>query len=113
MVLELRQKNSLTIKACLGSEVTGFVTAKIIHPEVQIVNIAVDTKHLRKNIATMLIKTLIEKTKKMDCTKITLEVNYQNKPALTLYYKLGFKFVGERPKFYNNKDTAVLMDLDY
>ncbi len=35
----------------------------------------------------------------------------KNIPAIKLYEKYGFKQVGLRKKYYNNKDNAILMDL--
>ena len=35
-----------------------------------------------------------------------------NEAALGLYEKLGFREVGRRPKYYDGKEDAILMDLD-
>ena len=40
-----------------------------------------------------------------------LEVNATNIPAQKLYEKFGFKVVGLRKKYYNNKDDAIIMTL--
>ena len=42
---------------------------------------------------------------------INLEVNEINFPAINLYKNFGFKIVGKRPKYYDNKYDAILMDL--
>ena len=43
--------------------------------------------------------------------KICLEVNINNFAARSFYYNLGFKEVGIRERYYNNKDDAILMNL--
>ncbi len=40
---------------------------------------------------------------------ITLEVNENNKIAIHLYEKYGFKIIGTRKKYYNNKYNAYIM----
>lgn len=113
IISEIKQQNSIVIKASAEDKIVGFITAKIIPPEVQITNIAIDKKYLRRRIGLELIKILIRKSKKLKCIKATLEVDETNIPAFELYIKTGFKVVGRRPKFYNGKGTAILMDLNY
>ena len=43
--------------------------------------------------------------------KITLEVNENNQYAIKLYKKFNFKEIGQRKKYYNGKDTAIIMEL--
>ncbi|MGN1352333.1 MAG: hypothetical protein ACI4VE_06175 [Clostridia bacterium] len=42
---------------------------------------------------------------------LTLEVNENNYIAKELYLKYGFKILGTRKKYYNNKDNALIMTL--
>ena len=43
---------------------------------------------------------------------LKLEVNEKNLIAINLYKSFGFKQTGIREKYYNNHDSAILMDLE-
>ena len=65
-----------------------------------------------QGFAKLLLKELINISKKYKCNTITLEVNENNKPAIQLYEIFGFKEVGKRKNYYKNGDTAILMTLN-
>jgi len=58
--------------------------------------LAIDTKHLRKGIASTLVKSLFKLT---EYENYILEVIGTNKKAIKLYDKLGFKVVDIKPYF--------------
>ena len=107
---ELENLNSKYIVAKIENKIIGFAgiwkAVDIIH----ITNI-VTLKNLRNHgIGSLMLEKLIELAKKdKNITSITLEVNSNNIPAQKLYQKFGFKTVGLRKKYYNNKDDALLM----
>lgn len=57
---------------------------------------------------SLLLEALIDKSKHSSIL-ITLEVNEKNLPAIHLYEKYGFKKVGSRKKYYDNKFDAYIM----
>lgn len=59
-------------------------------------------------IGSRLLEELIKKAEE-NSTLITLEVNTENLPAVNLYKKFGFKILGTRKKYYNNKFDAYIM----
>ena len=79
--------------------------------EADITNIV--TKKIARNngIATKLMEQLIRISKQKSMAKITLEVNENNQYAIKLYKKFNFKEIGQRKKYYNGKDTAIIMEL--
>jgi ribosomal protein S18 acetylase RimI-like enzyme len=58
--------------------------------------LAIDTKHLRKGIASTLVKSLFTLT---EYENYILEVIGTNKKAIKLYEKIGFKVVNIKPYF--------------
>ena len=58
-----------------------------------------------------MIRYLIESAKRINKNKIYLEVNANNNVARILYSKMGFVESGIRNRYYNNVDSAILMDL--
>jgi ribosomal protein S18 acetylase RimI-like enzyme len=58
--------------------------------------LAIDTKHLRKGVASTLVKSLFKLT---EYKNYILEVIGTNKEAIKLYSKLGFKIENIKPYF--------------
>ncbi len=80
--------------------------------EVNIMNIVIKKDKRMLGIGSYLLEFIINFTKEHSCNSITLEVNENNLPAISLYKKYNFKQVGLRKKYYNNKDNAILMTLE-
>lgn len=101
-------KNSRYFVAKQDNQVVGFVSYTVVLDEVEIMNIVTREDSRNQGIASSLLSYII---RKIDYNKINLEVNENNKTALNLYRKFGFKNVGLRKKYYNGKEDAVLMSL--
>lgn len=63
----------------------------------------------KKGIGTLLLEKIIKEAEKTDKKEIFLEVNENNFYAIKLYEKFKFEKIGERKKYYNGKDTAIIM----
>ena len=74
-------------------------------------NIAVHKDFRRQGVAKLLLSNLINMCVENNIKSINLEVNEINFPAINLYKNFDFKIVGKRPKYYDNKYDAILMDL--
>ena len=57
-------------------------------------------------IATTLMNKMIDEE---EYSRIMLEVNEDNNPAIRLYNKLGFKEISLRERYYG-EDTALIME---
>lgn len=65
----------------------------------------------QQGIATKLLKETIGLLPE-NVTNIVLEVRRGNRPALSLYDRMGFKKIGERKDFYTTPtESAVVMEL--
>lgn len=89
--------------------VIGYIAVNRCLDEAEINLIAVSENHRRKNVATMLIDTMIKELKTLSVEKIFLEVRRSNKGAQALYEKLGFTYIGVRSKYYQGVEDALLM----
>ncbi len=74
-----------------------------------IMDVAVHKDFRRQGIGEALIEKLIEYCKNEDISEINLEVRMSNLAAQSLYKKMGFMEVGQRPNYYENRETAILM----
>jgi [ribosomal protein S18]-alanine N-acetyltransferase len=84
--------------------IKGFLHYQEFSDNIDIINICVNPKFRRKNIASSLLNKIVCKNK-----KITLEVSTDNKPAISLYEKYGFKSVGIRKGYYNGIDAITMV----
>lgn len=105
---ELQNENSKYIVAKINDEVVGFAGIKIIIDEADIMNIVVKNNFRKKGIGFLLLQQLIDLSKTLNITSISLEVNEKNIAAISLYKKFNFKEIGIRKKYYNN-NNAILM----
>lgn len=108
---DFNNSNSSYFIAKLDNEIVGFVGILRIVDEANIMNIA--TKESKRNlgIASKLLEYIINYSKSIGCTSITLEVNENNYSAIHIYEKFNFKRIGLRKKYYNNTDNAIIMTL--
>ena len=80
--------------------------------EAHITNIVTKKDQRNQQIGAQMLEKLIELTKQRHLKSITLEVNANNKPAISLYQKYHFQQVGRRKKYYHNTDDALIMTLN-
>lgn len=109
---ELNNNNSLYFVAKKENEILGFVGILINVDFTEITNIVVKKDFRNFGIGKMLLEKIIEETKKINKQMICLEVNENNESAINLYKKYRFQEVGRRKKYYNQKDDAILMNLN-
>ena len=108
---ELENTNSIYIVAKIEGEIVGFGGIWKSIDDVHITNIVVKKSKRHLGIGTKILERLIEITKELNFSSITLEVNEHNINAIKLYEKLNFKNLGIRKKYYNNSDDAIIMTL--
>lgn len=86
--------------------IVGYLVARVIEDEAEIIAIAVDTAHRRKGIAKAL---LLHMQQALDVTNVFLEVSKSNEAALRLYEGLGFAPLGVRLHYYADGTDALAM----
>ena len=111
-VLELAKPSSVCLCAFEKGTLVGYlVAAKYAHIW-HVMNVSVDPSHRRKNIATLLLRDLFEKTVDRDGRPVhyTLEVRVSNEAAIAMYRRNGFKAAGVRTNYYaDNREDALIM----
>jgi|tagenome__1003787_1003787.scaffolds.fasta_scaffold20637161_2 ribosomal-protein-alanine N-acetyltransferase len=85
----------------------GFVLARAIAGEAEIITIAVSPAHQRAGLGTALLEGALESTRAAGAEAVFLEVAENNNPAYQLYTRHGFIKIGRRPNYYRQKDAAV------
>ena len=80
--------------------VVAYLVALIEARECQLLNLLVGNDYRRLGCARRLIQQMVTQAARASATKIFLEVNVTNQPAITLYKSCGFERVGLRKAYY-------------
>ena len=90
--------------------VVGFLVARSILPEVEILNLAVVNAHRRHGVGADLFDAALVWARGAGATQAMLEVRAANDAALRLYHRHGFVVAGRRARYYANPvDDALLL----
>ena len=93
-----------------STKVIGYLISQIVLDEVHLYKIVVSRQKQKNKVGSKLLRSMIEECKKLNKSRVCLEVDSENFKAINLYEKFSFVNVGCRKKYYGNKD-AFLMDL--
>jgi ribosomal-protein-alanine N-acetyltransferase len=95
----------LRVAEC-GGEAAGFLVAREVAGEAEILNLAVAPRFRRRGMARELLRSLVNSFK----GPIFLEVRESNKAARLTYQAIGFKEVARRSCYYDSPpETAIVM----
>lgn len=106
--------NASSIVWCWEEEgtVLGFLALRLAAGFCEILNLAVLPAACRKGIGFRLLARALSDVRERGGKTVTLEVNVNNRAAISLYSKAGLKELGRREKFYGGKDDALIMGTD-
>jgi ribosomal-protein-alanine acetyltransferase len=94
-----------------AGKILGFLVARVIANEAEILNMAVDPGQRRQGTGSALLLATEERARKHDAIQIYLEVRESNTAARAFYERHGFQSAGARPKYYvAPTENAVLME---
>lgn len=107
---ELENPLSLWLVAVEEDRVVGYVGSQSVLGEADMMNLAVSPDARRQGIGQALVEELIRRLSHERVRSLTLEVRVSNAPAAALYEKLGFRQVGQRPRYYEKptEDARIL-----
>ena len=84
----------------VDGEVAGFLVARRIGPDLEILNLAVRPGERRRGIGGSLLEAAISWAKSYNAEKAMLEVRASNIAALRFYERHSFEIAGRRPRYY-------------
>lgn len=110
---ELNNKNAYYFVVCENEKVIGYGGFWYIINECHITNIAVTEKYRGKKVGSLIISEMIKIAKELFCVGLTLEVRESNNIAINFYEGFGFVTEGIRKNYYENKENALIMWLNF
>jgi [ribosomal protein S18]-alanine N-acetyltransferase len=99
-VAEENSKASGEVAAARDATVTGFLVARRVSNEIEILNLAVESHSRRCGIGAALLAEALRWAETFQATQAILEVRASNRSALRFYERHKFEVVGRRPRYY-------------
>jgi [ribosomal protein S18]-alanine N-acetyltransferase len=94
-----------------GSQIVGFIVARHVLDEIEILNIAVHPDSRRQGVATGLLSAALQRGIDHGARKAYLEVRASNTPAIRFYERHSFHPSGRRARYYSHpvQDAVILV----
>jgi ribosomal-protein-alanine N-acetyltransferase len=112
----LGESNTLVHRLRLGRKTVGFAISRIGADEAEILSIAIDPHCRGQGLSRNLLLTHLGHLAGRGVRTIFLEVEENNRPALSLYKGAGFAVIGRRERYYQQAGgeqlNALLMRRD-
>lgn len=105
---EIRE-NAYSIPLVLEAdkEVIGYAIVWKLYEEFHIANLAIRPEYQGRKLGSNFLEHILTLTE--GCGYALLEVRESNKRAIRLYEKFGFRVIMQRPHYYKNGETALVM----
>ena len=113
---QLSAKRGLNIALYDHKQLLGFIFYQLLFDEAEILQIAIDPSYQQRGLANELLVKSFALLQQQGITRILLDVNATNTPAIKLYQRLGFLLDGRRKNYYPSttpglKEDALLYSL--
>ena len=112
----LGESNTLVHRLRLGRKTVGFAVSRMGADEAEILTIAIDPRYRGQGLSRNLLLTHLGHLAARGVRTIFLEVEENNRPALSLYKRIGFAVVSRRERYYQEPGgeqlNALLMRRD-
>ena len=93
-----------------GAKIAGFLVARRVAGDIEILNFAVRAELRRQGIGEAVLRQVFAWGRSLRAENAFLEVRASNLPALRFYEKHGFRETGRRPRYYSAPvDDALLL----
>lgn len=95
--------------AAHGGDIAGYVVARAVADEGEILNLAVSDRFQRRGVGRALAKAALETLGASGAKTVYLEVRESNSAARRLYQGLGFEVLARRSNYYRRPEEAALV----
>mgnify|MGYP001057905048 CR=1 FL=1 len=89
--------------------VVGFLTARVVSDELEILNLAVEPAQRGRGIAARLLGQTLAEARARNVRSAWLEVRASNQRARAFYRSFGFQEVLHRPRYYHNPEEDAVV----
>jgi ribosomal-protein-alanine N-acetyltransferase len=99
----LIDRNVLAHRATVGDSLAGFILSRLVAGEAEILSIAVAPARRRQGLSGRLLDLHLRRLAGLGTRTVFLEVDEDNVPARRLYARAGFREVGRRDAYYQDR----------
>jgi ribosomal-protein-alanine N-acetyltransferase len=92
-----------------SNTICGFLSARIVSDQAEVLNLAVSPECRRAGHATALLLEALSEFRRFNLSSVFLEVRESNLPAIRFYERCGFVNSGVRPGYYRNPNEAAIL----
>ena len=111
---QLARESGICLVGEVGGKVAAYLIADMFVDVWHLMNLAVDTPHRRRHLASALMEAYFAITERQGHRGHTLEVRVSNSAAIDLYRSFGFVPTGVRPGYYSDdREDALIMWKDW
>lgn len=103
-----KEIGTLALVSETDGEISGFLVARMVGDQAEVLNLAVGAKHRRKGEGSALLAAAFDKFASTGGTSVYLEVRESNTGAIAFYERHGFAQTGRRKEYYRNPDEAAV-----
>jgi ribosomal-protein-alanine N-acetyltransferase len=89
--------------------IAGYICFTLLFDEAEILDVAVMPSQRGHGVGARLVAWTLEFCRHKGASFVALEVRRSNGSAIRLYQRLGFVQTGERRRYYENGEDALLM----
>lgn len=92
-----------------ASSLVGFLAARVVANEVEILNLAVEPHRRGRGIGALLLRETLTRAWQRGARSAWLEVRASNQLACTFYRSFGFRETYRRPCFYQDPEEDAVI----
>ena len=107
---EFKKKGIKVFGLILSNLVIGICVFHIVLDEAQINFFVIDKEYRKKGFGSHLMSYLIKQCKRLNLSKLFLEVSNTNETAERFYSRFNFSTVGVRRNYYKDGSDALLKE---
>ncbi len=99
----------IIVARAAGTPVAGYCSYRLVADEIQINNVAVRPAHRRLGLGRALVEAAVAHGRRGGARTAILDVRRSNVSARRLYIRLGFREIGQRPRYYEHPEEDALV----
>ena len=108
----LEWQGILGLASKVSGKVVGFLIARQVKEEAEVLNLAVAPENRHKGEGGGLLRAAVVELRKRGVTRVLLEVRESNAAGIEFYRKHSFSQVGRREEYYRDPvEAAIVMEI--